>query len=273
MIHKFNYLVTRGCDLLLLPFAKLPPFWGILFLSLDTSLFVLVVYRWISSPAKVRETKNQIKANILAIRLYRDFWRTIVGSFFKSMFYTGKYFVLNLFPLLAVLPLMFLLFVQMDVRYGMRPFRSGESITVKARFHSGIGAMNAEIQPNPYFRPAMNPVYIDSLREIDWKLKAGRDGKTDIAVTVNGATASKSLVVGNTLSALSNRKLSASSLTHFIYPVEKLLEAPTPIRSITIQYPARSVSFLGLHAHWLVWYLVLTMVIVLALKNKFGVEF
>lgn len=273
MIQKFNTLVTRGCDLLLLPFAKLPPFWGILFLSLLTSLFVLVVYRWISSPAKVRETKNQIKANILAIRLYRDFWRTIVGSFFKSMFYTGKYFVLNLFPLLAVLPLMFLLFVQMDIRYGMRPFRSGESITVKARFASDIVAMEAAIAPSASFRAAMNPVYVDALREIDWKLKAVRDGRTDIAITVDGATASKSLVIGSGLPALSNRKLSASSLEHFIYPVEKLLEAPTPIRSISIQYPARSVSFLGLHAHWLVWYLALTMIIALALKNRFGVEF
>ena len=52
---------------------------------------MLVVYRAVSSPAKVRETKNQIKAHILAIRLYRDFWRTIVSSFFKSLYYTGKY--------------------------------------------------------------------------------------------------------------------------------------------------------------------------------------
>jgi hypothetical protein len=273
MAQKLNLILTRGCDLLLLPFAKLPPFWGILFLSLLTSLFVLAVYRAISSPKRVKDTKNQIKANILAIRLYRDFWRTIVGSFFKSMFYTGKYFVLNLFPLLVVLPLMFLLFVQMDVRYGMRPFRSGESITVKASFAGAIGEAEAVIAPSANFRAAMNPVYIDSLREVDWKLIAGRDGRTDIAVTVNGATASKSLVIGNGLSALSNRKLAVSSLEHFIYPAEKLLEPRTPIRAISIQYPARSISFLGFQTHWLVYYLVLTMIIALALKNRFGVEF
>lgn len=273
MIQKFNYLVTRGCDLLLVPLAKLPPFWGILFLSLLTSLFVLVIYRAVSNPKTVRDTKNQIKANILAIRLYRDFWRTIVGSFFKSMFYTGKYFVLNLFPLLAVLPLMFLLFVQMDVRYGMRPFRPGESITVKARFHSGIGAVNAEIQPNPYFRPAMNPVYIDALKEIDWKLKASAEGSSPIVLNIDGAAVEKNLVIGSSLPALSNRKLADSSLAHFIYPVEKLLVPPTSLEYVSIRYPVRSIAFLGFHAHWLVWYLVLTMVIALALKNRFGVEF
>ncbi len=273
MAQKFNYFLTRGCDLLLLPFAKLPPFWGILFLSLVTSLFVLMVYRAISSPSRVKETKNQIKANILAIRLYRDFWQTIVSSFFKSLFYTGKYFVLNLFPLLVVLPLMFLLFVQMDIRYGMRPFRPGESITVKASFTGAIGTAEAVIAPNAGYRTAMNPVYVDALHEVDWKLQALQKGKADIVITVDGVTFRKNLLIGGGLPALSNKKMAASSLEHFIYPVEKLLAPSTPLRSISIQYPARGISFLGFETHWLVWYLVLTMIIALALKNRFGVEF
>jgi hypothetical protein len=272
MAQKFNYFLTRAFDLLLAPFAKLPPFWGIFFLSLVTSLFVLVVYRAVSSPKKVKETKNKIKAHILAIRLYRDFWRTIVSSFFKSVYYTGKYFALNLGPLLLVLPLMFLLFVQMDIRYGMRPFKPGEAITVKARFAGDIGAVDAELQPGPNYRATMNPVTIRALREVDWKLKAG-GGATAIAVTVDGATVSKDLVIGDKLLALSNEKMADSSLAHFIYPAEKLLQPRTALRSIHVAYPARSINFLGLRTHWLVYYLALTMIIALALKHRFGVEF
>jgi hypothetical protein len=273
MAQKFNYFLTRGCDLLLAPFAKLPPFWGIFFLSLLTSLFVLIIYRAVSSPKKVKDTKNQIKAQILAIRLYRDFWKTIVSSFFKSIFYTGKYFALNMVPLLLVFPLLFLLFVQMDIRYGMRPFHPNEEIMVKAKFKGDIGSANVEIQPNSHFRPSMNPVYITSLREIDWKLKAEGNGSTAISIQIDGATINKNLVIGDNLPALSNKKIAASSLEHFIYPAEKLLQPQTPLKYVSIQYPARSISFLGLHTHWLVYYLVLTMIIALALKNKFGVEF
>jgi hypothetical protein len=286
MAQRLNYALTRGCDLLLSPLAKLPPFWGILLLSLLTSLFVLVVYRAVSSPAKVRETKDRIKANILAIRLYRDFWKTIVASFFKSLYYTAKYFALNLGPVLLVLPLLFLLFVQMDIRYGMRPFRPGEEIVVKARFDRDLAGLDAGVRPDPHFRALMNPVYITALREVDWKLRAGEKGSTAIAITVDGATASKNLVIGDELPAqrlgrrslggppaLSNRRLAASSLANFIYPAEKPLEPGTPLRSVAIEYPARSISFLGIRTHWLVWYLVLTMVIALALKNRFGVEF
>ena len=273
MAQKFNYFLTRGFDLLLAPFAKLPPFWGILFLSLLTSLFVLAVYRAVSKPQKVRDTKNRIKAHILAIRLYRDFWKVIIVSFFKSLYYTGKYFVLNLFPLLLVLPLMFLLFVQMDIRYGMRPFRAGEDITVKAVFNNDISAVNAEMQPNAFFRAAMNPVVIKALKEIDWKLKAGTNGITTIAIRVDGTTVGKNLVIGEKMTALSNKKMTASSPEHFIYPAEKLLAAPASLKYVHIQYPARRIGFLGLHTHWLVYYFALTMIIALALKNKFGVEF
>ncbi|MCX6555861.1 MAG: hypothetical protein NTW95_00270 [Candidatus Aminicenantes bacterium] len=273
MAQKVNYFLTRAFDLLLAPFAKLPPFWGILFLSLLTSLFVLAVYKLVSNPAKVRETKNLIKAHILAIRLYRDFWRTILASFFKSLYYTGKYFALNLLPLLLVLPLMFLLFVQMDIRYGMRPFRAGESFTVKARFSGPIDAVEAVVEPSDHYQTTMNPVHIPALREIDWKLRVGQNGSGDIAITVNGNTVRKNLLTGAGQPALSNKRMSASGWGHFIYPVEKLLAPAPALEYISLQYPARSISFLVLRTHWLVYYLVLTMIIALALKKKFGVEF
>jgi hypothetical protein len=227
----------------------------------------------VSSPAKVRETKNLIKAHILAIRLYRDFWRTIIASFFKSLYYTGKYFALNLLPLLLVLPLMFLLFVQMDIRYGMRPFRAGESFTVKARFSGDIGSVEASVSPSAFFKTTMNPVYIPALREIDWKLKASAAGSAAIDLRIDGATVEKNLVIGENLLALSNERLASSSLAHFIYPAEKLLAPAPALACISLRYPARSVSFLGLRTHWLVYYLALTMIIALALKKKFGVEF
>jgi hypothetical protein len=273
MAQKFNYFLTRGFDLLLAPFAKLPPFWGILFLSLLTSLFVLAVYRAVSKPQKVKDTKNRIKAHILAIRLYRDFWKVIIVSFFKSLYYTGKYFVLNLFPLLLVLPLMFLLFVQMDIRYGMRPFRVNEAFTVKAEFSRDPGALSVELQADPHYHAMMNPVFVNSLHEVDWKLRAAQNGSGALAVTVNGTTVRKSLLIGTGLPALSNKKMAASQWAHFIYPDEKLLAPAPALATISLQYPPRSINFLGIRTHWLVFYFALTMIIALALKNKFGVEF
>lgn len=273
MAQKINYALTRGCSLLLWPFQKLPPFWGILFLSLLTSLFVLAVYRAVSNPAQVTNTKNQIKAHILAIRLYRDSWKIIVVSFFKSLYYTGKYFALNLRPLLLALPLLFVLFVQMDIRYGMRPFRVGEDIVVKAGFSRDIRALDIALQANRHVEPRMAPVFISALREVNWKLRAVENGSVTVAITVDGATVRKNLLIGAGLPALSNQKIAASGWAHFIYPVEKLLAPSAALQTISLRYPPRRIGFLGLHGHWLYFYLAWTMIIALALKKRFGVEF
>jgi hypothetical protein len=119
----------------------------------------------------------------------------------------------------------------------------------------------------------MNPVFVKALREVDWKLRAGRDGAATIAIRVGNDTVRKDLVIGEGLPALSNKKMADSGWEHFIYPVEKRLEPRTPVRFIAVRYPARRIPVLGFRTHWLVIYLALTMVIALALKDRFGVEF
>lgn len=282
MIQVFNFLITKLFDIILYPFQFIGDFWGILFLSILVSLVVLVVYKYISSPSKIKETKNQIKSSILAIRLYKDFWRVITGSFAKSLFYTLKYFILNFGPVLIIIPILFPLFVQMDVRYGMRPFNPGEVFSLKAIFNANVNDLQITLLENRQFQPEMKPVFINAYRdeerslpiqEVNWKLRMKDQGQTDIQVRVNDRVFSKTLVSGKYSGALSNKKFEQSYVDHFFYPVEKLFSGSQYIKSISIHYPARNISFLGFRTHWLVYHLLLVVIIVLALRKRFGVEF
>ena len=129
------------------------------------SFIVLIVYKKISSPETIKITKEKIKANILAIRIYKDFWRVILSSFFKSMFYTAKYFSLNLVPLLVIIPILFPVFVQMDVRYGMRPFRVGEEMIIKAQVSQEPQGLDIKLLESGNIKPKMNPVFINGFRD------------------------------------------------------------------------------------------------------------
>ncbi|MCI0470641.1 MAG: hypothetical protein L0Y73_03180 [Candidatus Aminicenantes bacterium] len=282
MIQKINFVITKIFDVILVPFTAIGDFWGILFLSLLTSLVVLVIYKYFSSPKKIRRAKDRIKANILAIRLYKDSWKVIVGSFFKSLFYVLKYFALNFGVVIIIMPLLFPLFVQMDVRYGMRPFRVGEEIIIKAAFTSDPNNLAVTLLESKHFKPQMNPVFINAFKdvekkkpmmEVNWKAAASETGATTIRLKVNDKTFGKSLLIGTHKRALSNKKFAASTVEHFIYPVEDLFAGKSDLKYVYINYPGKSVSFLGLKTHWLVYYLVLTLIIVLALRKKFGVEF
>lgn len=273
MLHTINHAFTRLTDLLLLPLRSLPPFWGLFLLSLISSLIILLAYKLISSPKRIHRSKDLIKANILAIRLYKDNWRVIAASFGKSLLHTLRYLGLNLLPVAVALPLLVPFFTQMDVRYGMRPFAPGDQIVVKAKLSGDPEAMDVELLASEHVRPAMNPVFIKKLQEADWKLWAVKEGQTELQVRVNGRVYRKSLQIGGQNRALSNRILARSSLDHILYPVEPLLEPNSDLAAIEIAYPGRTITFLGLSTHWLVWFLILTLIIVLGLKNRFGVEF
>lgn len=282
MIQKINYLITGFFDIILYPFSFIGPFWGILFLSLVTALIALFGYKYLSSPRAIKQAKDKIKANILGIRLYKDFWKVILGSFARSLFYTGKYLLLNIATILIILPILFPLFVQMDVRYGRRPFTPGETIVVKAGFSENPYNLDIRLLESSLYTPLMNPLYIDAFhdedhknpwQEVDWKLVATATGKGSIKIKVGDTVFEKGLVIGKYRDALSNAKFKTSRWDHFIHPAEKLLSPPANLETITIDYPGTKVHFLGLGLPWWVYYLVLVLIIVLALKKRFKVEF
>jgi hypothetical protein len=267
---------------MLYPFSFINDFWGILFLSLLTSLIALIVYKYLSSPTKIKRAKDKIKANILAIRLYKDLWKVIAGSFLKSLFYTMKYFALNIGVIIIILPVLLPLFVQMDVRYGMRPFQVGEEIIIKAAFSQDPNELNIQLLESENFKPKMNPVFINAfkdeekskpLREVNWKVEATGEGAAKIRIKVNGKVFEKTLLVGEHKKTLSAKKLAASSIEHFIYPVEDLFPENSELKYIYINYPGKDISFLGMEIHWLIYYLLLVLILVLALRKRFGVEF
>lgn len=282
MIQKFNYALTRIFDVILYPFGLLGDFWAILFLSILLSLIVLVIFKYVSSPSRIKDTKNKIKSSILAIRLYKDFWKVITGSFVKSLFYTLKYFMLNIGPVLIIIPILFPIFVQMDIRYGMRPFKADDVFVFKARLDSDLSDINIQLLNNDDFKPVMNPVFINAYRdeertrpihEVNWKLKCLKPGRTELRVRINQQVVVKNLEISGKTVALSNRKLAQSSWAHFLYPAEKCLKNPGPVHTLSLRYPSKSISMFGLKIHWLVLHLILVVVIVLALRKRFGVEF
>ena len=252
-------------------------------MSILMSFVVLVIYKYISSPTAITDTKDKIKANILAIRIYKDFWKVIVLSFIKSLFYTFKYFILNFGPVLVIIPILFPAFAQMDVRYGMRPFQVGEDFVIEAAFSQDPNELAVQLLENENFKPKMNPVYINAyedleektnpIRQVNWKVEALKDGVTSVKIQVGPEVFEKSLVIGNFRGALSKKKFLHSSFQHFFYPAETLLKDNRELESVYIKYPGRNVSILGFQIHWIVLNLLLVVIIVLAFRKRFGVEF
>jgi len=282
MIHQINYFLTKAFNLILTPFNGMNDFWPVMVLSVILSFMILYILKYISFPGKIVDAKDKIKANIFAIRIYKDFWKVIVASFFKSLFHTFRYFVFNLAPFLVIIPLLLPVFSQMEVRYGMRPFNPGETFVLKADLEKGYSKADIRIVTDERVRSKMKPVFIDAWLDEDktqpisvanWKLEAREKGKTSLGIKIGERVFYKSLIIGKSWSPLSNRKYSESNFSHFFYPVEELLESNDVLKSIKIKYPGKRVSFLGIKMHWILWNLIIILVLILGFRKRFGVEF
>jgi len=293
MFHTVNYFLTKVFDIILYPFTFINEFWGILFFSVFSSVIVLFIYKYVSSPTKIKETKELIKANILAIRLYKDFWKVIVISFGKSLYYTAKYFLLNMIPLIIIIPILAPVFSQMLIRYEMKPFKIGDTVVIKAKFYKDIDLNGIEIKLDSkgLLKPKTinnwkvdknfktvkrteKPVYLLAKNEVDWKMEVIKEGKTEIDLVVDGKTYKKSFVSASGYrGVLSEYKYGKSTIEHILYPGEDIFNDTEKVEYINIRYNGKLISFLGTEIHWLIHYLILMVIIVLSLKKKFGVEF
>lgn len=293
MIHSINYFITKIFDVILYPFTFINEFWGILFFSIFSSIIVLYIYKLVSSPKKIKETKDLIKANILAIRLYKDFWKVIVSSFGKSLYYTMKYFLLNMIPLILIIPILAPVFSQMLIRYEMKPFNIGDEVVIKAKFYKTVdlNSIDAKINSNGLLRPKktlswqvdsnnqiikqdMKPIFLNAINEINWKMEIAKEGNEEIELIINGNSYKKNFVSKKDYrGVISEYKYGRSNIEHILYPGEDIFKDDETVDYINIYYKGRLVSFLGTEIHWLIHYLILVLIIVLALKKRFGVEF
>ena len=259
-------LTTWGADFLLYPFRNLSPFWGVLWFSFLTSILVLLVYRWISFPSQVRRAKDAIKAHILAIRIYKDHPWVITKSFFSAMANVLRYFAFNLVPLFVLFPILFFMFVQMEWRYGARPFNPGEVAMVKVKSQGDV-----HLLPSTLYKGELR-VRVKALEEVDFRLRVISKGKGKIYFTCDGEKISKRLVSGLRNEYVVPKRFSKPQWEMLLYPWEPPMNSSCA-SWISVDYPSRLISFLGIRAHWLLWYLLLVMVMVLPVHKKFGIEF
>jgi len=274
MQHAFA-LLTRILDAVL---SWIPRAWDLLplvLLSIMAGFMVLLVYRFVSSPAKIKDSKNKIKAHILAIRLYKDEWRVILKSFFLSLLATLRYFALNTIPLLILLPLLAPLFAQLEVRYGLSPFQPGALVDIKGTFTASLDTLEPELIPDAWYKLSMDPVYVYAKNEAHWQIEILKPGQFVLGINTSQGKLDKKIRCGDEdkRPALSEKRHSGALFDGLLYPVELPLKAADPAAAIRIHYPGRLFEIAGFGVHWIWLHLLIVIVLVLALKKRFGIEF
>ena len=282
-----NAALRAVFDLLLRPFAGLPPIVPVTVVALVSGIFALLVYRWTSDQTAIAAVKRRLFGHLLEVRLFNDDLRAVLAAQLRLLRENVTYLRLNLVPLLWMIVPFMLLIAQLQFHYGYDGLEVGERtlLVVDLAPADPAAAGGAEAVPRPPIEleaPAgvaveTAGVWVPSLRQVLWRLRADEPGRHELVVRADGESFTKSLFVvapeaGARWVRRSPTRRRAAILDQLLYPAEPSLPRGGPIERIDVRYPAASISFFGLFdVHWLIAFLVLSLAFAFALRNRFGV--
>ena len=96
-----------------IPFLFTSPLAIVVVLSIVIGLLMIVLFGYTSDQKAIKVAKDQLKAHLLAVRLFRDQLPVVMGSYGKILRGTGRYLKLAFKPLLYVIIPITLLIVQL----------------------------------------------------------------------------------------------------------------------------------------------------------------
>jgi uncharacterized membrane protein (DUF106 family) len=270
-----NLVFGKAIDLILLPFRGASPWFGMTAVSFLTALLMLEIYKLSSNQAAIRRAKDRIKAHLLEMRLYKDSMRVTLGAQAAIVKANLAYMAANLKPLAVMIVPLVLVLAQLSLWFDRAPLRPGDETLVKAGLEATADpvTLGLELETPPGLEISSPPVRIPDEHEVVWRIKALSPGAGKLLLRAGGFAIEKSIIVGGRplakVSALASR---GSIWKQVLYPGEAPLPKGTPLRSVEVLYPAKSLSAFGLHVHWLVAYLVLSIAFGFAFKGVFKVE-
>ncbi len=270
----FNFLINRLFDGLFYPFVSLNPWVAIVVVCLLTAIFMLLVFRYTSNQKGIREAKNKMKAHFLEIRLFKDDFRLLMRAQGRILRYNLVYMKHSLKPLMVMIIPLVIILIQLDFRFGFRPLQPEERVIVGVKLSESFPLMGSGIslEAPEGLEVETPPLRIESLHEVDWRLRAKERGEFELKVRVGEELFTKRVIVSDELFQLSPRRVSRSFLQELRYPSEPPLPSKSLVSSIEVRYPPRHLNLGGWNIHWLVVFFVLSIAFGFSLKGIFRVE-
>ena len=275
-----NAVLRPVFELALAPFRSLPPIVSLVIVSLLTAVAMLLIFKKTSNQKGIAAVKRRIHANLFEIRLFNDDLRAILRAQSEILRHNLTYLRLSAVPMLWTLPPLVLVIAQLQFHYGYQGLAAGESTLLKVELQTAADDASWEEAPRPSIalkvpagvRVETPGLWIPTLREMDWRVRAETPGDYTVDVVLNGQSYPKSVTVSDEVVLRSPSRLAGGFLNQLLYPAEPALPADGPIRSIAIDYPDASVSVFRWPLHWMIVYFVLAIVFAFALRNAFKVQ-
>lgn len=277
LIVQVNRASNALAELWFWPLQGLPVWLQVSITAVPVTLFALLVFRFASDQAGIAFAKDQIKAHLLELWLYRDYPLVMLKAQGRVALNSFAWLGYSIVPLLVMLGPVALLLVQTEARFAYRAVAPGESVIVVADFAQADVATPELVladglrQETPTLRTAASAT---EPARAWWRVAGVAGGEHLLQLRIldaAGAAAQRPFAV-DTASALAPAAYREGDWRSLGSPSAAPLPAAGPVTSLSIDYPRSRGAWLGLSsASWLL--MGATLVLGYALRGVFGVTF
>jgi hypothetical protein len=268
--------MTAACHAVAIAAFKLflltSPLAIVIAVSLVVGLLMVVLFGYTSDQKAIGIAKDQLKAHLLAVRLYRDQIPVVMGSYGKILRGTGRYLKLAFKPLLYVIIPITLLMVQIDRYLGATPIPPKVPFLLTVHTTGGDALNDVTVELPAEITMTAPPVHVPALNEIVWRLIGSKEGKYEVKIAAAGQSVAKAVCVGSGLPRISTIRLRGHFWERMFSSAEAALPENSPIESISINYADRNIEIAGYGMNWIWLFFILSMVAGFVFKELLGIE-
>jgi hypothetical protein len=266
-------------SVLLAPIAAMPGWLSATLVAAATGVLLLLVFKYTSNQRAIKRVRNDIKANLLALKLFKD--NIAVSLKAQARLFWGAFWllVLAVVPMLVMALPVLLLLGQLALWYQARPLQIGEDtvVTLKLNSDSESAWPDVRLTPTKAADISTGPVRIGSQRALCWKITARQSGYHHLVFQVDGQAVDKELAIGDGFMRVSTQR-PRWPWDALLNPAEPPFGPDAAVQSIEIDYPQRSSwtsgtqpQLLGMPA-WVAYWLVVSMIAAFAFRGLFRVN-
>ena len=268
IVDAFNGLLRTLVASYSQMFSAVSPRLGFVLMSIVIGIAMLWVVGKTSNQPAIERAKKLMQAHLLEMRLFGDdpglllsAQKNLILSNFK---YVGHMFRPALFLALPML----ILYGHLDAVYGRRPLRVGETALVTARLALSSELLVLSASGGATVETAA--VRVQPASEVSWRMRAIENGAVELTLKSTGVELQKTALAGARFEYVSQRRSGSWWERLLLAPGENGYES-AGVEWLEVQYPATEIGFGPITTHWVVWFLLISIVTAYLLKGFFGV--
>ena len=273
IVAAINKALTELFGLLLSPFAALPPIWPLLVISVLSGVLMLWIFGKVSNQPAIKRHKDRMQGFIIGIRVYRDDLRQLFLFQGKILGHLVIYLKHAVVPLLIILVPVIPILAQLNLHFAARPLPAGEPtiLTATVRDAASLGD-GFSLESTDTVEVQTVAVHAPSLREVSWRIRPLSDGIHVIRIQTPDGPIEKQIIAGDGWGAISSRRTGQGAWHSLLYPGETPLSGGDAIQSIVVRHPDLDFRLLGWSMHWMVVFILVSVLAGYAFRNALGVQ-